>query len=206
MTATAINQHRLRIAQRAAQCGFPRRHCDELGYERAAITREQEAGWKRLWHAIRSGGTVYFYGGFGVGKTILAAAVAFHWIDKRDRNQLPANVKGLPRYWTARQLFDEQLAWQKANTDRESPVKLAERVGFLVIDELGQSRFTDFQSTEISGIVDTRYTNRRPTLLIANESPQAIAKLGLSPLVLDRTREGGAVIDASGWPNMRRQE
>lgn len=198
-----IDRERLRIAQRTAECGFPRQHCNEYGYRRFTPTSTQRDGYMSLWSQIRSGGLVYFYGGFGVGKTLLATGAGFQWMGLHDRGKMPEGISGYPKYRNARDLFDEQIAWQRGDMSQESPVKKAERVGLLVIDELGLSRFTDFQSTEIASIVLRRFTDGKPTVLIANEKPEDIVDLGLSPLVLDRTKERGRVINAARWKNMR---
>lgn len=203
MAALNIDQDRLRNAQRTRECGFPRLHCDDYGYRRLTPTSTQRDGYAKLWSSVKDRALVYFYGGFGVGKTLLATGVGFQWMGMYDRENLPDGLSGYPRYWNARDLFEDMEEWRRGDQERGSPIKLAERVGLLILDELGQSRFTEYQSTEIGAIVDKRLTEGKPTILIANESPDKIVRLGLSPRVIDRTKQGGRVIDASRWKNQR---
>jgi DNA replication protein DnaC len=196
-----IDRDRLRIGQRTRAMGFPKRHVEAIEYQTREITAKQLAAWYDLWPAIKRGATSYFYGRRGVGKTALMSAIGFKWMECIDHGV--ATYRGSPRYWTARDLFDQQLAWMDSTKDREAPIALAERAGLLVIDEIGEARFTAYQTTELSAIVDKRYGNALPTVLVSNQTPQAICGLGLSPSVIDRVKDGGVFLDASDWENMR---
>jgi len=203
MTET-IDRTRHRVAQRTRAMGFPARHVQAIEYQTLEITAKQLAAWYEIWPAVKRGGVVYFFGDRGVGKTALMSAIGFKWMECLDHGV--ATYKGQPRYWTARDLFDSQLMWMSGSKESESPVSIAERAGLLVIDELGEARFTEYQTTELSAIVDKRYNNALPTILVSNQDRRGIIERGLSPSVIDRVNDGGVTVDASDWKNMRKSD
>jgi DNA replication protein DnaC len=60
----------------------------------------------------------------------------------------------------------------------------------LVIDEIQERGETPFEDRKLTQIIDARYMEERPTILISNHSRENFAKT-LSPAVLDRIRENG---------------
>lgn len=76
-------------------------------------------------------------------------------------------------------------------------VQRLSRVGLLAIDELHERRWTDDESLWLGRVMDHRYGEEKPTILIANLTRAEFAqRIGLS--VLDRMHQGGCVVEMTG--------
>jgi len=204
---TEVDIPRVRAARQAREFGFPKRQTEEIEWRRVKLTPDQREAQQQLASIARAGGLAYLYGRNGVGKTLIVSGLGIGWEKVRHENRDATGVAGMnaARYWRAAELCGDLIRWQQSEaTDKgSSPDDLARRAGLLVLDEIGDLKWTDFQSTTLSNIIDDRYTEKRATILIGNQKPNQLAKIGCPLSILDRTRDGGAIIDASGWKNMR---
>jgi DNA replication protein DnaC len=74
-------------------------------------------------------------------------------------------------------------------------------VGLLVIDEIQERAETKYEETALVYLIDQRYANMRPTLLIGNiKHEDFTARIG--PSIASRIRETGGVIEFTG-PSFR---
>jgi len=118
-------------------------------------------------------GSYYIYGAIGTGKTILAANM---YIEARKKQYMEV-INGKFLFVVADDLFDEVKRSFTKPDFREDAVdhidefditdKYAE-AAYLVIDDLGSSRFTDWSSAILYRIVNYRYEHLLPTVFTSN--------------------------------------
>jgi DNA replication protein DnaC len=143
------------------------------------------------------------YGTNGTGKTRMAYEVAkkctpkdsyfatggMGWnCGKKDRPAI---------YTTAVDLFMEIRDTFRPDSEQSemAVVKKYTEAGLLVLDEFQERGETPFEDRKITSIIDARYQNERPTILISNYSRAA---------VLDRIRENGVGLHFN-WTSYRKQ-
>jgi len=108
---------------------------------------------------------LYFYGGTGLGKTHLSAAIA---------NVVSQKGFGV-LYESAQQIADtlEAVRYNRADVSER---KKYESCSLLIIDDLGAEFFTQYGSAAISSIVDLRIVNGKKTIISSNYDPNGIKK------------------------------
>lgn len=200
MSVVDINVDRARAARFARERGFPKRQVDDIEWKRARTNRKQAEKWSAIWEPLRAGEIVYLFGDRGIGKTFVACGLGIVW----NETEHHAPQFGTAAYWRAHDLFRELIDFQQNRQDgSKSPIERAMRCGLLVLDELGEIKYSEFQRTELTTLIDRRYAERRPVLLIANQSPDDLSRLGFSTSALSRTQDGGRILHCKDWPNMR---
>jgi DNA replication protein DnaC len=144
------------------------------------------AAMARMKGVIECGGIAALIGPVGPGKTLIGAQAVMHYC-LRD---------GWPvKYWRLMDLLDHLRA--KAYDRNEPAAKLLQdlaRIRLLVIDEIDKVRNSEDEDLWLERIIDHRYAEAVPTILIANRDVEGIWK-EFTPSVKDRIRAGGAVIE-----------
>ncbi len=106
-----------------------------------------------------------FFGGTGLGKTHLSAAIG---------NKVAS--KGVSViYESAQQIFDTVDAVRFNRLDI-SERKKYENCGLLIIDDLGAECITQYSVSAITSLIDLRIVNGRKTIISTNLSPATIRK------------------------------
>jgi len=131
----------------------------------------------------------------GTGKTHLAVAVAWHWLEC---------ATGTVAYWQVEDFLDtlrRGYAEDKAEKASETYVTLnfAKKCSLLVLDDLGAEKATDWSSAKLDEIIDHRYLNRLATVVTLNVAPD-----GLPPRLADRLFEGKVFVLKT--PSYRRRQ
>lgn len=127
-------------------------------------------------------GMIFVVGGYGIGKTVTAKA--------RTAALAQAGIKGIYTRQSAmishiREGYDEQ------NGQKEVGRRLKKycETPWLVIDEVGRDRMTDFARETLAEIIDARYqdaiSGNSMTVLISNDLPEEV----LQPYLVDRIRD-----------------
>jgi len=73
----------------------------------------------------------------------------------------------------------------------------------LILDEIQERGETSFENRLLTHVIDVRYSNNRPTIMIANLPKKELAE-SLGASIIDRARENGKSIEFN-WPSYRSQ-
>lgn len=144
---------------------------------------------------IRSGGNgnLIFSGRVGTGKTMLASAMINELMPHK-RCRL-ASLSSL-----VRELKD---SWGKGASMSETMLlKHLSELDLLIIDEVGQQRGTETEILFVFDIIDGRYKNMLPTVLISNLDKTGIRE-AIGDRAFDRLRQDGGKVVAFNWGSMR---
>ena len=187
--------------------GFPSRYKDAP----PATGDNWLAHFQRGLDVVNSGGIVVMYGAHGTGKTRMAWEIAkqcapqnaqlhlggIGWNGtKKDRPAIYTTAVGL--FLEIRDTFRRDSEFSEMQI-----IKKHSDAGLLVIDEFQERGETEFENKKITTIIDARYADERPTILITNYSRVKLAST-LSPAVLDRIRENGCGLHFD-WASYRKQ-
>lgn len=200
LVPTGARMDRTNACHQARVKGFPRLHCDRVRDHGQPTDEARQAAHRRLWKAIRARGCVLLIGDRGRGKTHLGTLAACEWL------AWGFSSNGQPRYWRLSDLYAEQKRWFDRKHDPignpvPEPLEVARTCGLLVLDEIQERQGTDWEQAELVRLLDVRYTEMRPTVLITNRTLRDVAGIvGMS--AIDRMKEGGAVIECA-WDNFR---
>lgn len=139
------------------------------------------------------GGILVLCGKPGTGKTHLACAIAAAFIE-RHQSALFATVTSAVRHVKDTYRRDSDRSESQAMKDLVSP-------SLLVLDEVGVQLGTEHEMRILFEVVNERYADCRPTVLISNlDEAQLLGFVGAR--LMDRVKDGGAVI-AFDWESHR---
>lgn len=132
-------------------------------------------------------------GGVGTGKTLLASAMLDHIVDnhKVEIIKLIDLVRELKATWA-----------RDSETTEEKLIAYYSKIDLLVIDEVGSQFGSDTEKLFVFDIIDGRYQNMKPTVLISNLDIDGI-KDAIGERCVDRLREGGGMMVAFDWSSSR---
>lgn len=176
----------------------------------AEIELKGEKWWSTFESAksqVAACGIVAFLGNRGPGKTRMAAEIARagYWpTDKGEWNGNMVVAGKTALYRRAMDVFLELRDCGKKGATRSEKDVLESLAfaGLLVIDEFQERGESEWENRIICNLLDKRYATRRPTILIANYTPEEM-KNALSPSVKDRMRESGKAF-VFDWGSFRR--
>ena len=137
-----------------------------------------------------------FSGSTGTGKNHLACAMA-NSLMKRKQTVLVITVAEL--------MMKIRDKYNKESRVTESQfLKYLSNVDLLVLDEVGVQRMNDHESIMINTIIDSRYTNEKPTGILTNlKSDEVTAVLG--GRVMERLLENCEWVSFT-WESFRKQK
>lgn len=190
-------QKQLHDAKREA--GISLRNIDvDFDYFKCNSPEELSAKQKAQSYAedVISGGSgcLIMVGNVGAGKTMLATAIA--------EKVLSAGKKCAFVKFSdlIREIKD---SWRKDSPHSESDVIAHySKVKLLILDEIGMQYGSDTEKMMIFEIIDGRYENVLPTVLISNLDFDGVRKC-IGERVFDRLRHDGGQVIAFTWPSKR---
>lgn len=177
--------------RQAINHGFPRRQTQKFLVEGYASKPEQVEAEKKVSPLIGDGGLILIRGREGNGKTAFGCSYGYAWYL---RGYSPTHGKA--RYWTETGLLNQQKAWYATKGDNE-PLALARDCGLLVLDELLTTHDSNHDQNLIRDLLNTRYADKKPTILLTNLGDDGLSK-ALDRPTLDRISDGGALIELKG--------
>ncbi|GMO33935.1 MAG: hypothetical protein Ta2B_14420 [Termitinemataceae bacterium] len=131
------------------------------------------------------------FGDRGTGKTYMASA-------------LIAEVGG--QYWTAAKLFKALRSTYSKKAQKSELEKMEEfqKLKFLVIDEIGRQGGTNYESETLFELIDGRYSNMLPTMIITNLPMGEDFMKYMGAAVMDRMNERMKIIPCK-WGSWRKK-
>jgi DNA replication protein DnaC len=187
--------------------GFPKRYDDALP--------AGGDGWldnySKALDATNAGGITILYGGYGTGKTRMAWEIARAHKSKRPNISIGgvgwtvATKKRPMVYTTAMNLFTSIKSTYSSNSEKSEKEVISEycEAALLVIDEVQVRSETKFEDDKLTTIIDARYMDGMPTILISNYTWERLAST-LSPAVIDRFDENGVKL-VFDWESFRKK-
>lgn len=140
----------------------------------------------------QTGGGLIFCGRPGTGKTHLALAIGRE-LSKMGLRVVYRNLANLVR--------EVRSTWKEEGASESAMIKNFQMYDLLIIDEIGVQSGTDNERNILFEIVNGRYENVRPTIIISNRDVKEVAEL-ISERSVDRITEGGAIIPFN-WESNR---
>jgi DNA replication protein DnaC len=165
---------------------------DEQGKIRALGISQRYA---EIWPEMAKQGTcLIFSGKAGTGKTHLACAIANSVISK-GASALFTTVSDALR--GIRRAYDKKEGVSEAQAIEELVCP-----NLLILDEVGMDYGTEHSKTLIFDLLNKRYENMRPTIILTNLDAAALKEY-LGERIVDRLREGGGKLVAFNWESHR---
>lgn len=170
-------------------------HCD--GQRKALqICRDYANGFDEV---LQQGRCMIMSGGTGSGKTHLSTAIA-NQVIRDGRSAMFTSVREI--------VGAVRGTWRKGSDKSEEDVIAAfGRVDLLIIDEVGVQFDTDAERLVIFDVINRRYQDVKPTIVISNlpmdaeNAPSIRSTLG--DRVIDRLRENGGKLITFSWGSYR---
>lgn len=136
----------------------------------------------------------------GTGKTHLGVAIANELLHKTARTAVYRTVGSILQ--AIRSTYDRK-------SERSEADILASLIGpdLLVLDEIGVSKEqpSDFELTTLFAIINGRYEQMRPTVVISNLDGEQLP-MAMGERCVDRLREGGMIVVPFNWESQRGKE
>ncbi len=109
-----------------------------------------------------------------------------------------------PRYTTANALFCDLRAacGNDSQTTEQAAFARYQTAAWLIVDEISELRFSDYEIRRLGELVDFRYYSRHATILSGNGTRAGVSA-ALGPSIVSRCREVGLAIETTGWPDWR---
>lgn len=144
-----------------------------------------------------AGRCLLLLGHVGNGKTHLAAAIAAEVVEQHRRNVLYTTV--------ARVCQQVKASYGKeAEQSEREALEIFRTPDLLILDEVGASYGTDFERMVMFEVVNARYEDVKPTIVISNLAAPALSG-ALGDRTVDRLREGGGLAAVFDWASARRE-
>ena len=201
-----VETETLRVAQAAAahfrytqeQAGVPRRYWQATLDGLITATAAQHEMKTIAEQFIATDGhkpsNLILIGPLGGGKTFLACAMGNAFLAK-NKSVRYFTVAALSRY--------VRSTWSKREQSEEKAFKALVNAHLVIIDEVGALYGTSVELGVLVNLIDARYGNGRPTILLGNITIDELVQC-LGEKTLDRLKQGGRVL-VFDWPSRRPQ-
>lgn len=140
------------------------------------------------------GTSMIFCGTTGTGKTHLACAIANDIIRQGNAAVFISVLRAIRR---VKETYDRDN-----KTTEQEAINWFLNPDLLILDEVGVQFGTDSEKMILFEIINERYQNMKPTILISNLSPQAI-KDYVGARVMDRMKENDGRVLQFDWKSKR---
>jgi len=193
------------IAARFAEANIPKRleHCtienfsSLLAGQKTAVAAAKDYAYSFETQGLETGRSMAFLGRVGNGKSHLAVAILRHVLLRG----------GTGRYATVFEILSKiKSTFAKgAKLTLEQVIETYVQPDLLVVDEIGKQTGSDFEIANLFAVLDRRYADLKPMILVSNlGEPDFKALLG-EP-VIDRLRSAGGRLVKFNWESQRGEE
>lgn len=188
-----------RIQSDKIQAGLGKRHINCTFENYITDTKQKETALTKTKSYLEgvlngAGACLVMAGKVGTGKTHLAASMVNMMIESGKQCRL---IKMSELIRTLKS------SWSKNSQQNESDlIDFYSRIPLLIIDEIGIQFGSDTEKLLLSEIVDNRYQELLPTVLISNLDLEGI-KQCIGERSYDRLREDGGKVVAFDWESQR---
>tara|TARA_R100000231_G_scaffold804_1_gene1464 strand:- start:34 stop:807 length:774 start_codon:yes stop_codon:yes gene_type:complete len=162
------------------------------GQKKALAFAEEYA--KNFDNVLQTGRCAIFVGKPGTGKTHLAIGIALAVMQQK-RSPLFVTVQRL-----IRRVKD---SWHTKNETESQVVEVYASPDLLILDEVGVQFGSEFEKQVLFDVLNTRYENRKPSILLSNIPREQLADY-LGERVTDRLREDGGKMIGFDWDSYRK--
>ncbi len=144
--------------------------------------------------AMELGANFVFCGKPGTGKTHLACAIGNHVISAHGNSVLFTTVFDV--------IQRVKATFGNSEQSERAVMQSFAAPDLLILDEVGVQFGTDFEKVIITDIINRRYNDMRPTIILSNLSEAELGEY-LGARVMDRMSEGGGGVMAFDWGSYR---
>lgn len=144
---------------------------------------------------LKLGSSMIFCGNTGTGKTLLACSIANHIIKNHAKTAVFMNVIDAVR--KVKETFNKS----SEITEREAISRFS-KSDLLILDEVGVQFGSDTEKMILFEIINKRYENMKPTILISNLAPKLIENY-IGERAWDRLKENGGRVCIFNWTSNR---
>lgn len=144
---------------------------------------------------LAAGRCLILSGNVGTGKTHLAAAIADYIVRETEYTAVFRSLHSIL------QAIKSTYGSDAGATESEV-LQLFTDPDLLIIDEVGATKSSEFELATIFAIINTRYENNLPTVVITNLEAAEL-KNAIGDRCTDRLREGGGRAIAFNWESKR---
>jgi len=150
-------------------------------------------------HVLENGSSLIFSGKPGTGKTHLAAGIGLKVAKEYRRDVLFSTVMRVIR--RIKSTWGHKAPGEYRETEGEAIAAFAD-VDLLILDEVGVQFGSETEENFLFDIINERYENRRPTIIISNLDIEGV-KQYLGERAFDRLREDGGKYIPFTWDSYR---
>ena len=199
-----IAADQLRMEQKTGAARIPKRFQNKTFADYIAETPQQQRALEacrdyahNFSDNLAAGRCLILSGNVGTGKTHLAAAIADYIVRETEYTAVFSSLHSILQAIKSTYGSDAQ------GTEGEV-LKLFTSPDLLIIDEVGATKSSEFELATIFAIINTRYENNLPTVVITNLEAAGLKK-AIGDRCTDRFREGGGRAIAFNWESKRKE-
>ena len=188
---------------RMGRAGIPERFRDrtlgsyEVSHEGQQMALDFAQAYADDFDRVRkTGRSAIFMGNFGTGKTHLAVGIGLQVMREHKASVLFVSAGRIVRM--------VKDSWARNSGVTESDV-VAQMVfpDLLIVDEVGVQQGTEFERNVMFDVLNERYEQRKPSLLLTNHTVEDLSSKYLGERVVDRLREDGGAVLKFSWDSGR---